>query len=127
MILEGKIPSSKVYEDEICIAMLDINPATAGHTLILPKKHVQDLTEMDEELGGKLLMVAKKIGLLQKEKLGAAGFNVVQNNGAAAGQTVPHFHIHVIPRYEGGPELAAWRPTEPDKEELNVVLKKLTE
>ena len=125
MIIEGKIPSRRVYEDENCIAMLDINPATPGHTLILPKEHHQDLTEMNEALLGKLMMTARKIGILQKERLGAIGFNVIQNNGEAAGQTVPHFHIHVIPRYEGGPMLGGWVPTEPSGDELDEVLAKM--
>ena len=125
MIIDGKIPSRRVYEDENCIAMLDINPATPGHTLILPKEHHQDLTEMNEELLGKLMMVARKIGMIQKERLGAIGFNVIQNNGEAAGQTVPHFHIHVIPRYEGGPMLGGWVPTEPSGEALDEVLAKM--
>ena len=125
MIIDGKIPSRRVYEDENCIAMLDINPATPGHTLILPKEHHQDLTEMNEALLGKLMMTARKIGILQKERLGAIGFNVIQNNGEAAGQTVPHFHIHVIPRYEGGPMLGGWVPTEPSGDELDEVLAKM--
>ncbi len=124
-IIAGDIPSRRVYEDENCIATLDIGPASKGHTLIMPKKHFQDLTEMDEELLGKLMITAKTVGIRQKERLGAAGFNIVQNNGIAAGQTVPHFHIHVIPRYEGGPEMAGWIPTEPSAEELDEVLEKL--
>ena len=125
MIIDGKIPSRRVYEDEVCIATLDINPATTGHTLILPKKHYDDILELDEATAGHLLMVAKKIGALQMERLGAAGFNVVQNNKEAAGQTVKHLHIHVIPRYEDGKRLVAWEPTEPTGEELDEVLKKL--
>jgi len=122
MIAEGKIPSKKIYEDVFCVATLDIGPATKGHTLIIPKSHHQDITDIDDELLGKLFGTARKIGLLQKEKLGADGFNLVQNNGAAAGQTVPHFHIHVIPRYQGGPVIAAWEPGKPSDEELADVL-----
>ena len=125
MIIDGKIPSRRVYEDENCIAMLDINPATPGHTLILPREHRKDLSEMDEELAGKLMMAARRIGMLQKERLGAVGFNVIQNNGEAAGQTVSHFHIHVIPRYENGPMLGGWVPTEPSGDELDEVLAKM--
>ena len=124
-ILAGEIPSMKVYEDDYAIATLDIGPASPGHTLIIPKKHCDDLIDMDEETAGKLLMTAKKIGLLQKERLGAAGFNLVQNNGEAAGQTVRHFHIHVIPRYEGGPEMVTWIPTDPGMEALGEIHKKL--
>ena len=121
MIVAGDIPSMKVYEDEYCIATLDIGPAAKGHTLIIPKEHHQDITDMDEALLGKLMSVAKEIGIRQKERLGAAGFNIVQNNGVEAGQTVPHFHIHVIPRYEGGPEMVSWVPGEPEDGELQKV------
>ncbi len=124
-IIEGEIPSMRVYEDEDCVAMMDINPASPGHTLILPKKHLADLSEMDEELAGRLMMVAKKIGLRQKQALGADGFNVVQNNGRAAGQTVFHYHIHVIPRYAGGPQMVVWEPTSPTREQLSELCERL--
>lgn len=124
-IIAGEIPSMRVFEDENCVAMLDINPANPGHTLILPKEHHKDLTEMDEALAGKLLMTAKRVGLRQMERLGAAGFNVVQNNGPAAGQTVMHFHIHVIPRYENDDKMVLWNPTEPSMDELKTICEKL--
>lgn len=124
-IVAGDIPSMRVYEDEYCIATLDINPAAPGHTLIIPKEHYKDLTEMNEELAGKLLMAAKKVGMLQMERLGAAGFNVVQNNGAAAGQTVLHFHIHVIPRYTGDSDMVTWKPTEPETAALREIQEKM--
>lgn len=125
-IVSGDIPSMKVYEDENCIATLDISPATAGHTLIIPKKHYKDLTELNAEEMGNLFSAAKMIGMRQMERLGAKGFNIIQNNGTAAGQTVMHFHIHVIPRYEGGPVLGAWKPTEPDQEVLKEICEKLS-
>jgi len=125
MIVEGTIPSRKIYEDENCIATLDIGPATEGHVLVIPKEHHDDITDMDADLLGKLFAVAKNIGILQKERLQAAGFNILQNNGAAAGQTVRHFHIHVIPRYENGPQIAGWTPGEPSAEELDRVWEKL--
>ena len=124
-IVSGEIPSMRVYEDEDCIAIMDINPATPGHTLVIPRKHYADLTEMDEETAGKLLMVAKRIGIRQKVALGADGFNVVQNNGRAAGQTVLHFHIHVIPRYAHGPQMVVWEPTQPTTEQLAEICEKL--
>lgn len=124
-IIAGDIPSMRVYEDEQCIAMLDINPASSGHTLILPREHHKDITEMDEALLGHVLSVAKEIGKRQMERLNAEGFNIVQNNGAAAGQTVPHFHVHVIPRYAGGPQMVSWEPTEPEDGALSAVLEKL--
>lgn len=124
-IIAGDIPSMRVYEDEVCVAILDINPAAPGHTLILPKKHYQDLFEMDEETAGKLLMVAQEIGKRQMERLGAQGVNLVQNNGAAAGQTVLHFHLHVIPRFENDGSMVLWNPTEPSMDDLKAICEKL--
>lgn len=124
-ILQGEIPSMKVYEDDICIAMMDIGPATKGHVLILPREHRENLLEMDEKTAGHLLMVAKETGARQKEKLGAKGFHLVQNNGEAAGQTVLHFHIHVIPRFGDPSEMALWTPLKLSMEELADIQKKL--
>ena len=126
-IIAGDIPSMRVYEDEDCIATLDISPASAGHTLVIPKTHHTDLTDgTDAALLGKLMMVAKTIGMRQKERLGAEGFNIVQNNGAAAGQTVPHLHIHVIPRYEAGPQRVVWKQTDPTTEQLREIHERLS-
>ena len=106
-IVAGEIPSLKIHEDETCIATLDIGPASKGHTLIIPKKHYDDVNDgTDPALLGKLMFTAAEIGKRQKKLLHADGFNIVQNNGEAAGQTVHHLHIHVIPRYEGGPLIA---------------------
>ena len=124
-IISGEIPSMRVYEDEGCIAALDINPASPGHTLIIPKVHHKDLTELDEAEIAHFFSVARLLGLRQLERLDADGFNLVQNNGTAAGQTVPHFHIHVIPRYAGGPQIAAWRQTEPDPALLREIAERL--
>ena len=102
-IAAGEIPSETVYEDEQFRAILDLGPASAGHTLILPKAHFKDVTEISDEYAANVLKVAAKLGKAMKKGLGCEGFNLVQNNGEAAGQTVMHFHMHVIPRYEGGP------------------------
>ena len=126
-IISGDIPAMKIYEDENCIATMDINPATPGHTLILPKNHYKDLTELPETLAGKLMMVAKTVGIREMERLGADGFNVVQNNGRAAGQTVMHYHIHVIPRYAGGTQIVAWEPTAPTTEQLSEIRERLAD
>ena len=107
-IAAGEIPSATVYEDEYFKAILDMAPATKGHTIIIPKKHMRDVTELEEEYASKILAVAAKIGTAMKKSLGCAGFNLVQNNGEAAGQTVMHFHLHVIPRYEGGEQIVCW-------------------
>lgn len=125
-IISGDIPSLRVYEDEECIAALDINPASPGHALIIPKVHKKDLTQLDVPEIAHYFAAARLIGERQMEKLGADGFNVVQNNGPAAGQTVLHFHIHVIPRYAGGPQIAAWKQTEPDPGFLREIAERLT-
>lgn len=119
-IANGEIPSTTVYEDDEFRAILDIGPAAKGHTLIIPKEHFDDVTDLDEVLGAKVVPLAAKIGKAMKAGLGCAGFNLVQNNGEAAGQTVKHFHMHVIPRYEGGPAIASWTPGETTAEEREV-------
>lgn len=117
-IAAGEIPSETVYEDEQFRAILDLGPASPGHTIILPKEHFRDITELDESYAEKVLGVAAKIGKAMKAGLGCEGFNLVQNNGEAAGQTVMHFHMHVIPRYGQGEEMILWNPHSPRKEEL---------
>ena len=117
-IANGEIPSSTIYEDEDFRVILDLGPASRGHALILPKNHYQDVCALDETVAAKALPLAAKIGAAMKEALGCSGFNVVQNNGKSAGQTVFHFHIHVIPRYDGGPEMVSWKPGEATAEEL---------
>ena len=99
-IANGEIPSSTVYEDDDFRVILDLGPASKGHALILPKQHYKDICEADMAVTGKILPLAAKIGSAMKKRLGASGFNVVQNNGTSAGQTVFHLHVHVIPRYE---------------------------
>ena len=117
-IANGEIPSATVYEDDDFRAILDLGPASKGHTLILPKNHYKDLCEADESVMAKILPLAAKLGKAMKSQLGASGFNVVQNNGTSAGQTVFHLHVHVIPRYEGGPDMVNWKPGKPEQEEL---------
>ena len=98
-IVEGKIPSWTIYEDENCIAILDISPATKGHTLVIPKKHYETIFDMPKELLKETIEVAQKIAKLLKEKVNAEGINLLNSNNKIAQQDVPHFHIHVIPRY----------------------------
>lgn len=124
-IANGEIPSRTVYEDEDFRAILDLGPATKGHTLILPKDHAANLYELPDETAKKLLPTAKKVAALLRERLGCEGLNLVQNNGELAGQTVMHFHLHVIPRYADDGQKILWAPTEPSAEELDEVLKKL--
>lgn len=117
-IANGEIPSATVYEDDAFRVILDLGPASKGHALILPKNHFKDICEADEATAGKLFPLAAKIGEAMKKGLGADGFNVVQNNGSCAGQTVFHLHVHVIPRYEGGPTMVSWNPGKAESEEL---------
>lgn len=117
-IANGEIPSETIYEDELFRVILDLGPASKGHALILPKEHYRDLCELDEKTAAKVLPLAARIGKAMKESLGCAGSNVVQNNGIEAGQTVFHFHVHVIPRYENGPAMVTWTPGTADSQEL---------
>lgn len=126
-IASGEIPSQTVYEDDYFRAILDLSPASKGHTLILPKKHFKDITELDENYGAKILPLAAKIGEAMKKELGCAGFNIVQNNGEAAGQTVMHYHMHIIPRYLNGPQMVTWEPKESNSDEQEKIAALLKE
>ena len=100
-IIEGEIPSSKVYEDDNCYAFLDIGPLSWGHTLIIPRKHYELITEMPPEEVAALTSVIPKLASAVMKATGAEGLNVLQNNGAIAGQAVDHLHFHLIPRDAG--------------------------
>lgn len=108
-IAAGEIPSTTIYEDEDFRVILDIEPASKGHALILPKEHYANLYELDDALAAKALVVAKKVIAQMTEVLGCDGYNVLQNNGAAAGQTVFHFHMHLIPRYKEDDVKIGWK------------------
>ena len=124
-IANGQIPSKTLYEDEDFRVILDLGPAAEGHALILPKEHAANLFELSEEQASKALLVAQKIAVRMKNTLGCDGLNLVQNNGEAAGQTVSHFHIHVIPRYENDGQNINWVPGSPSQEELEAVCQKI--
>ena len=126
-IANGEIPSKALYEDEDFRVILDLGPATKGHALILPKEHAANLYELPDELAAKTLVLAKKMATIMTEKLQCDGFNLVQNNGEAAGQTVQHFHMHLIPRYENDGQKINWIPGEPSQEELEEIKKQITE
>ena len=124
-IARGDIPSATIYEDGDFRVILDLGPASKGHALILPKEHYKDLCEADSAVTAKILPLAGRIGQAMKKELGASGFNVVQNNGESAGQTVFHLHVHVIPRYEDGEVMVAWRPGHAEAEELKEIAKQI--
>ncbi len=126
-IANGEIPSRTLYEDENFRVILDLGPATQGHALILPKEHYADLFALPQETAAEAMKLAKKIAKAQKDTLKADGLNLVQNNGTAAGQTVGHFHIHLIPRYEGDGQTIGWKPGNPSDEELDAVRETIVE
>lgn len=120
-IAAGEIPSKTLYEDERFRVILDLGPATKGHALILPKEHYANLYELPDEMAGAVLKLAKKMATVMTEKLGCDGFNLVQNNGEVAGQTVFHFHMHLIPRYENDGQVIGWNAGSMTPEELEEV------
>ena len=122
-IAQGEIPSKTIYEDEKFRVILDLAPVTKGHALILPKKHAINLFELSDETAAEAIVLAKKIAGKMREKLKCDGLNLLQNNGETAGQTIHHFHIHVIPRYEGDGQELGWVPNEATQEELEMVRK----
>lgn len=108
-LASGEFPSATVYEDDLFRAILDISPAAKGHTLLLPKTHAVNLFELDELEVSKALLVAKKLAAAIQKTLQCDGINILQNNGTAAGQSVFHFHIHLIPRYEEDGVTIPWK------------------
>ena len=123
----GEIPSVTLYEDEDFRVIMDIQPASKGHALILPKDHYANLYELSDELASKVLVLAKKMVTALTDILGCDGYNIVQNNGTVAGQTVFHFHMHLIPRYEDDNVTIGWEPGRLDVAVKEEILKKLNE
>ena len=121
-IANGEIPSRTIEETDMFRVVLDVGPATKGHALILPKEHYKNLYDLPEETAAEAIKMAKKVVLKMKEKLGCDGVNIVQNNEEAAGQTVFHFHMHVIPRYKEDGQVIGWKPGQPTAEEMDAVL-----
>ena len=124
-IIDHKIPSSVVYEDEDTLAILDISQVTRGHTIVMPKRHTDNVLTADTETVAKVFGTAARVAATIKEKTGCAGVNLLNNCGEAAGQTVNHLHVHVIPRYgESDAIEIAFHPSE--KQDLEAVLNELT-
>ena len=126
-IANGEIPSKTLYEDERFRVILDLGPAARGHALVIPREHASDLYELPEETASQVLVLAKKIAVRMADKLDCDGLKLIQNNGEAAGQTVPHFHLHMIPRYLKDGQKIGWVPGKPTQEELEAVRKQITE
>ena len=124
-LANGDIPTATLYEDDDFRVILDAGPASKGHALILPKEHYKNLYELDDETAAKALVLAKKMITKLTDVLGCDGYNIVQNNGEVAGQTVFHFHIHLIPRYEGDEVGLGWKMGELTDEVRDEILLKL--
>ncbi len=123
-LANGDIPTNTVYEDEDFRVILDASPATKGHALILPKQHYANLYEIDEDVAARSMKLAKKLAVHMKEVLRCDGMNVLQNNEETAGQTVFHFHVHVIPRYKGAKndDIIQWTHEEFTDDEMKQIL-----
>lgn len=126
-IVKGEIPSNTFYEDDDFKVILDVGPASKGHSLILPKNHYANLFELEDEVAAKVLPLAKKMAAHMTEVLGCDGINVLQNNGEAAGQTVHHFHVHLIPRYikDNNKSLLTWAQADITSEEMEQIRQSL--
>lgn len=124
-IANGEIPSTTIYEDDDFRVFFDIAPASKGHCLIVPKEHFDDVFALDEETAGKLFALATRVANSLKQELDLEGLNIVQNNGTIAGQTVFHFHMHLIPRYKGDTVNVGWKPGEADMDELSKLAEKV--
>ena len=118
---KGEIPSATIYENSDFRVFLDVAPANRGHALIIPKDHADNIFQLDGETAGKLFSLATVVARAIKEETGCEGMNIVQNNGAVAGQTVNHFHLHLIPRYENDGQHILWDPKEVSQEELEEI------
>jgi histidine triad (HIT) family protein len=117
-IVAGEIPSAIVDEDESTLAFMDINPATRGHALVIPREHVVDLLEIEPDELAAVMLAAQRLAVRVSERLGADGVNLINSCGNAAWQTVFHFHVHVIPRYAGDPLRLPWIPGPGDPDEI---------
>lgn len=124
-IAAGEIPSRTLFEDEDFKVMLDVGPATKGHALIVPKSHYADIYELPSELAGEAMKLAKRMATHMTTVLNCDGFNILQNNGEVAGQTVFHYHMHLIPRYKGGNELMYWDVKSFSDEEMDALAERL--
>ena len=123
-ILAGEIPSTAVYEEDDFKAILDVNPAARGHVIILPKNHAANIYELPDEDASKIMIVAKKIATAIEKAYHCDGVNILQNNGEAAGQTVFHLHVHVIPRFKGDTVNIGWKQGDMP-EDLDAICKEI--
>ena len=123
-IVKGEIPAYKIYEDEKTLAFLDINPLTRGHALVIPKKHVEDIFEIESDDLSTVIRVVQKVAQSLRENLGASGINLFQANKPVAGQEVFHLHFHVVPRYQND-KIEAWPESDYQEKDFEAVAKKI--
>jgi len=126
-IVAGEIPATIVAEDERTIAFMDINPATHGHALVIPRAHAADVFAIDPDDLQAVVVAAQRLAQRAREQLGAAGVNLLNSSGRAAWQTVFHFHLHVIPRYDGDPLRLPWIPAPGDMDDIKAAGAQLRE
>ena len=120
-LANGIIPTNSLYEDDVVKVIFDAGPASSGHVLILPKEHFDNVYALDDDTATHVFQVAVKVAKALKEGLNLEGLNIVQNNGEIAGQTVFHFHMHIIPRYKGDTVNVGWKPGEVTDEEIEKI------
>ncbi len=125
-IVAGEVPSTRVHEDDRTIAFMDINPATRGHLLVIPREHATDVRDIPTEDLHAVLDVVQRLARTMEDKLGADGVNLLNSTGRAAWQTVFHFHLHVIPRYDNDPLRLPWQPEPGDRDEIAAAADELT-
>ena len=126
-IVNGEIPSRQVYEDEMFRVIMDVSPATKGHVLILTRKHYRNIFDLANPEASAVLVLAKKIAVAMKKSLKCEGINIIQNNEALAGQSVFHFHLHSIPRYQNDGQNMLWTPGNSEAEELESIAAAISE
>jgi histidine triad (HIT) family protein len=125
-IVSGELPSTRIDEDERTVAFMDINPATRGHVLVVPREHSADITDIEDADLAAVAAMGQRLARRQKERLGADGVNLLNSCGQVAWQTVFHFHLHVIPRYAGDPLRLPWEPAPGDREDVAAAARDLT-
>jgi histidine triad (HIT) family protein len=126
-IVSGEIPALKIYEDEETLAFMDINPAARGHVLVISKAEYPDLFEIPPEALVAVTRTVQRVALAIRNALNPDGLNIIQNNGAAAGQVVFHYHVHLIPRWEGDHAVRLWKAQSIDQAELRAVADQISQ
>ena len=124
-VLRGEIPSERIYEDDHTVAVMDINPWTRGHAVVIPRKHAADLFEIEDDELRHVAVAAKRVAAKMRDTLDCDGVNLLQSNGRAAWQTIFHLHVHVIPRYDDDPLELPTHPKPAEPEELAAVAEEI--